>query len=201
MCLLSHQLLCYTTIVVDLLSIFLIALGLSMDCLAVAIAGSISLPGLSHRRVLRVSLAFGIFQFGMLVGGWYAGQTVVEIVENYDHWIAFGLLLLVGTHMLWEAFHSDDENRRHTDITKGIALLTVSIATSIDSLGVGLSLAFVESKVWLAALIVGSICFLITGAGFYAGRRIGSWLGRWADAVGGLVLIGIGVRILITHLF
>jgi putative Mn2+ efflux pump MntP len=172
-----------------------------MDCLAVAIAGSISMPGVSHRQILRVALAFGLFQFGMLVAGWYAGQTVVEIVENYDHWIAFGLLLLVGAHMLWEAIHGEEENPKRTDITKGIPLLTLSIATSIDSLGVGLSLAFVESKVWLAALIVGSVCFLITAAGFYTGRRIGGWVGRWADAIGGLVLIGIGARILITHFF
>jgi len=170
-----------------------------MDCLAVAIGGSISMPGISHRQILRVALAFGIFQFGMLVGGWYAGHTVADIVENYDHWIAFGLLLLVGSHMLWEAIHSAEGGKR-TDITRGIPLLTLSIATSIDSLGVGLSLAFVQSKVWLAALIVGSVCFLITAAGFYTGRRIGGWLGRWADALGGLVLIGIGVRILITHL-
>ena len=184
----------------DLISVLLIAVGLSMDCLAVAIGGSISMPRISHRQILRVALAFGIFQFGMLVGGWYAGNTVVDIVENYDHWIAFGLLLLVGAHMLWEAIHSEEEGFKRTDITKGIPLLTLSIATSIDSLGVGLSLAFVESKVWLAALIVGSVCFLITAAGFYTGRRIGGWLGRWADVLGGLVLIAIGIRILITHL-
>jgi manganese efflux pump family protein len=185
----------------DLIAVPLIAVGLSMDCLAVAIGGSISLPSVSHRQILRVAFAFGLFQFGMLVAGWYAGQTVVEIVEAYDHWIAFGLLLLVGAHMLWEAIHGGEEHTKHTDITRGIPLLTLSIATSIDSLGVGLSLAFVESRVWLAALIVGSVCFLITAAGFYTGRRIGGWMGRWADAVGGLVLIGIGVRILITHLF
>jgi putative Mn2+ efflux pump MntP len=188
-------------LIVDLISIPLVAVGLSMDCLAVAIAGSISMPGVSFRQILRVAFAFGLFQFGMLVGGWYAGQTVVETVESYDHWIAFGLLLLVGAHMLWEAIRGEEEGHKHTDITRGIPLFTLSIATSIDSLGVGLSLAFVESKVWLAALIVGTVCFLITAAGFYTGKRAGGWLGRWADALGGFVLIGIGVRILITHLF
>lgn len=199
--LLSPLLLCYTRAVVDLIAIPLVAVGLSMDCLAVAIAGSISMQSTTLPQVLRLSFAFGLFQFGMLVGGWYAGQTVVDIVEAYDHWIAFGLLLLVGARMLWEAIRGEEERSRHTDITKGIPLLTLSIATSIDSLGVGLSLAFIESRVWLAALIVGSVCFLITAAGFYTGRRIGGWLGRWADAIGGLVLIGIGARILITHFF
>jgi len=172
-----------------------------MDCLAVAIAGSISMQSSTLPQVLRISFAFGLFQFGMLVGGWYAGQTVVGIVESYDHWIAFALLFLVGAHMLWEAIRGEEEHTRRTDITRGLALLTLSIATSIDSLGVGLGLAFVESKIWLAALIVGCVCFLITAAGFYTGRRIGGRLGRWADALGGLVLIGIGARILITHFF
>ena len=76
----------------DLISVPLVAVGLSMDCLAVAISASISMPSLSHKQVLRVAIAFGLFQFGMLVGGWYAGQTVVELVESFDHWIAFGLL-------------------------------------------------------------------------------------------------------------
>lgn len=185
----------------DLVAIPLVAVGLSMDCLAVAIAGSISMQSSTLPQVLRISLAFGLFQFGMLVGGWYAGNTVVEVVEAYDHWIAFGLLLLVGARMVWEAIRGEEQGAKRTDITKGIPLLTLSIATSIDSLGVGLSLAFIETEVWLAALIVGSVCFLITAAGFYTGRRIGSWLGRWADAIGGLVLIGIGARILLTHFF
>ncbi|MBM3155966.1 MAG: manganese efflux pump [Chloroflexi bacterium] len=184
----------------DLLSIVLVAVGLSMDCLAVAIAGSISMQTISFRQLLRISFAFGLFQFGMLVGGWYAGQAVVEKVESYDHWVAFGLLLLVGGRMIWESFESEGKQHKARDITKGLALLTLAIATSIDSLGVGLSLAFVESRIWLAAIIVGCVAFLITGAGFFAGRRIGTWLGRWADLVGGLVLIGIGVRIILEHL-
>jgi putative Mn2+ efflux pump MntP len=184
----------------DLLSIVLVAVGLSMDCLAVAIAGSISMQTISLRQLLRISFAFGLFQFGMLVGGWYAGQAIVGKVESYDHWVAFGLLLLVGGRMIWESFESEGKQRKTRDITKGLALLTLAIATSIDSLGVGLSLAFVESRIWLAAIVVGCVAFLITGAGFYTGRRIGAWLGRWADLVGGLVLIGIGVRIILEHL-
>ena len=172
-----------------------------MDCLAVAISASISMPSLSHKQVLRVAIAFGVFQFGMLVGGWYAGQTIVEMVESFDHWIAFGLLLVVGGRMLWEAIRGEKDNPKRTDITKGLALITLSIATSIDSLGVGLSLAFLGSRVWLAALIVGGVSFLITAAGFYTGRRVGGRLGRWAAALGGLVLIGIGARIVITHFF
>ena len=155
-----------------------------MDCLAVAIAGSISLPGISHRQILRVALAFGLFQFGMLVGGWYAGHTVVETVGAYDHWIAFGLLLLVGAHMLWEAIPSGEKEHKRTDITRGIPLLTLSIVTSIDSLGVGLSLAFVEARVWLAALIVGSSASSLPPPVLYRqkGRRLAGAGGPMSSA-------------------
>jgi putative Mn2+ efflux pump MntP len=172
-----------------------------MDCLAVSIAGSISMQSLSSRQVLRVSFAFGFSQAAMLVLGWLAGQTVVDIVENYDHWVAFGLLALVGARMIWESFGSDEDPRQRTDITKGLALLTLSVATSIDSLAVGLSLAFLESRLLIAALIIGSVTFVISAAGFYSGRRIGGSLGRWAEAIGGIVLIGIGLRILLTHIY
>ena len=185
---------------VDLLSILLIALGLSMDCLAVAIAGSISMQGFSYRQALRTSLSFGFFQFGMLILGWLAGKTLVDIVGHYDHWVAFALLSVVGARMIWEARSSHKDDQKRTNITEGIALITLSVATSIDALAVGLSLAFLKSRIMIAALIVGGVAFLVTGAGFYAGRRIGTWFGRWATAVGGVVLIGIGVRILVTHL-
>lgn len=184
----------------DLLSILLIGVGLSMDCLAVAIAGSMSRQSPSHVRVLRLSLSFGLFQAGMLVLGWVAGRTIVEIIETYDHWVAFGLLSLVGARMIWESFRAEDHKAQRTDITKGIALLTLSLATSIDALAVGLSLAFLESRILLAAPVIGSITFLITGAGFYIGREVGSRLGRWAEILGGLVLIGIGLRIVLTHI-
>lgn len=171
-----------------------------MDCLAVAVAGSISMQTLSRLAILRASASFGLFQAAMLLLGWLAGRTVVEFVESYDHWIAFGLLALVGARMIREAFHSGEGERKRTDITRGLALLTVSVATSIDSLAVGLSLAFLGSRVAIAAVVIGSVTFLLSIAGFYSGKKVGSWIGRWADAFGGLVLIGIGLRILLTSI-
>jgi len=185
---------------VDLLSILLIAVSLSLDCLAVAVAGSISMPSFSPRQVLRTSLSFGLFQAGMLVLGWLLGQTIVDIIESFAHWVAFGLLALVGARMLWEALHADREGAKRTDITRGFALLTLSVATSIDALAVGLSLAFLESRLLVAAITVGSVAFIFTAAGFYSGRRIGSLLGRWAEVLGGVVLIGLGLRILLTEI-
>jgi len=142
---------------------------------------------------------FGLFQAGMLTLGWLAGHTIVDIIESFAHWMAFGLLSLVGARMLWESSHSDEDDRQRTDITKGLALLTLSVATSIDSLAVGLSLAFLESRLLVAAIAIGSVAFLFTATGFYFGSRIGRLLGRWAEVLGGIVLIGLGLRILLEH--
>jgi len=185
----------------DPVSVLLTALGLSMDCLAVAITGSLSARSHFLHQALRVSFSFGAFQSGMLILGWLAGRGLVNIIEGYDHWIAFALLLLVGARMIYESLSSEDGEDQHTDITRGAALIVLSVATSIDSLAVGLSLAFLRSKILITGVIVGSVTFLVSGAGFLLGRRIGVSLGRWAGVVGGVVLIGIGVKIILTHMF
>jgi putative Mn2+ efflux pump MntP len=136
----------------------------------------------------------------MCILGWLAGQTVVNFIAQYDHWVAFGLLAIVGGRMLWEAFHHDDEHEESGDITRGLLLLTVSVATSIDSLAVGLSFAFLKVNIWLASLTIGGIAFSITAVGFLLGRKAGELLGKRAEAVGGIILILIGLRILLEHL-
>jgi putative Mn2+ efflux pump MntP len=125
---------------------------------------------------------------------------VVNFIAQYDHWVAFGLLAIVGGRMLWEAFHDDHEHEDGGDITKGLLLLTVSVATSIDSLAVGLSFAFLKVNIWLASLTIGGIAFSITAVGFVLGRKAGELLGKRAEAVGGIILILIGLRILLEHL-
>ncbi len=184
----------------DLLSILLIAVSLSLDCFAVSVAGSISMRQVSRRQVLRVALAFGLFQAAMLVIGWQVGQAVVDIIETFAHWVAFGLLALVGARMIWESLESDEDGRPGTDISRGFALLSLSVATSIDSLAVGLSLAFLQSRLVVAAIAIGSVAFLFTAGGFYLGPRIGRLFGRWAEVSGGVVLIGLGIRIVVTEI-
>ena len=184
----------------DFLFVLPIALGLSADCFAVAISASISAEQHSSRRMLRTAAAFGFFQAVMPVLGWLAGRTVVNIISDYDHWIAFGLLAFVGGRMLWESFEHKEEKNRNTDITRGFLLLTVSLATSVDALAVGLSFAFMDTSILLASITIGLVAFIATAVGFPLGRRVSKMAGRWAETVGGLVLIGIGLRILITHL-
>jgi len=184
---------------VELFEVLLIALSLSADCFAVAMSGSIARRGKSFLGNLRAAGAYGFAQFLMPIIGWFAGRTVVEFIEAYDHWLAFALLAGVGGHMLWEAF-DDDDGKSGADITRGWLLFTLAVATSIDALAVGLSFAFLNINILMASLIIGVVAFSITAAGFAIGAKAGELLGKRAKLVGGLVLIAIGIRILVSHL-
>lgn len=184
----------------DLISILLIAIGLSIDCFAVAVSGSVSLKNPSALQVFRISLAFGIFQALMPVLGWMAGRTIVDVVAEYDHWIAFSLLALVGGRMILNSFRSDESSITHTDITRGLPLLVLSVATSIDALAVGLSFAFLETNIALASMIIGIVALSSTATGFLIGPQVGRLAGERAEAFGGVVLIAIGLRILLSDI-
>ncbi len=184
----------------DFVSILLIALGLSADCFAVAISGGVSKVNHSWPRLLRLSSSFGLFQALMPVLGWLAGSSIVELIADYDHWVAFGLLVIVSGRMLWESFHPESKRAEAADITRGWLLITLSVATSIDALAVGLSFAFLEVNIVIASLTIGAVAFLVTAIGFVAGKRAGKLLGRRAEAIGGIILLAIAFRILLAHL-
>ncbi len=185
---------------VNLFALFGIALGLSADCFAVALGASCSTSSQSPWRAPRTALSFGAFQAAMPLIGWLAGRTVVDFIGAYDHWVAFALLAFVGGKMLWESVHNESEEERKGDVTRGLMLLTLSVATSLDALAVGLSFAFLSVNIGAASAIIGAVAFLITVLGFFIGKRAGKMLGKRAETIGGLVLIGIGVRILVSHL-
>lgn len=182
----------------DFLSIFLIAIGLSADCFAVAL--SIGISNISHSwlRILRVSTSFGLFQALMPVLGWLAGRTVVEIIADYDHWVAFVLLAVVSGRMFWEAFHPECSKGKEVDVTRGFLLLTLSIATSIDSLAVGLSFAFLDVNMALASPTIGAVAFVVTTIGFIVGTKASEVIGKRAEAIGALILLAIAFRILLS---
>ena len=184
----------------NFISILLIAIGLAADCFAVALSGGISNKNLSWPQWLRVAFSFGFFQAMMPVLGWLAGRTVVEYIEDYDHWIAFGLLVIIGGRMLWEAFRPEDEEANRNDISKGLVLITLSIATSIDALAVGLSFAFLEVNIGLASGTIGIVAFIATIIGFLVGQRAARIIGKRAEMLGGFILIAIAIRILVSHL-
>ena len=136
----------------------------------------------------------------MPVIGWLAGRTVVEFIADYDHWVAFALLAVVSVRMLRESFRPERSQEKKVDITKGFLLLTLSIATSIDALAVGLSFAFLEVNIAIASLTIGAVAFLITTIGFMVGRRASKIIGKRAEAIGGVILLAIAFRILLSHI-
>lgn len=178
-------------------SILLIAVGLAMDALAVAIATGLSLPKVTHRHVFRQAFHFGLFQFMMPVIGWLAGTTVASYISTFDHWVAFALLTFVGGKMIWEARKAEHE-RRKGDPTRGWSLVTLSVATSLDALAVGLAIGIKGASIWTASLIIGLVAATLTAVGIIFGGRLGPKFGRVADVVGGLVLIAIGVKVLVS---
>jgi putative Mn2+ efflux pump MntP len=183
----------------DIFSVVLIAFGLSADCFAVALGIGASGKLFSWKYMLRVALAFGIFQMGMPLLGWLAGQTVVQFISKYDHWVAFALLAFVGIRMILE-FIKGETGSEAVDIGKWATLLTLALATSIDALAVGLSFALLKINIIIAAAIIGAVAFSITAISYWLGRRVSAWIGRWALLLGAIILIGIGLRILFTHM-
>ena len=181
------------------ISIFLIALALSMDAFSVAMAIGAAGRGHSSIAVIRLATAFGIFQFVMPILGWLLGKTVVSYISDYDHWIAFGLLLIVGLRMIKEYFDKD-EKERTKDPTKGWSLLILSIATSIDALAVGVSFAFFDVNIYYASAVIGIVCFIITALGMIFGKALSRILGKKAVLLGGIVLIAIGIKIVVEHM-
>jgi putative Mn2+ efflux pump MntP len=144
-------------------------------------------------------VSFGLFQAVMLLLGWLVGRTIVGFISSYDHWLAFGLLAFIGGRMIWESFHEKEE-RSNRDVTRWFTLLALSLATSIDSLAAGLSYAFLNVGVLMAAVTTGLTTFFITILGHFIGKKIGALAEKWADIAGGVILILIGLRILRTHL-
>ena len=184
----------------DYSSVFLIAISLAADCFAVSVGAGAVQQKLSHLRLLKVAIAFGLAQFLMPIAGWLAGRFIVELITDFDHWIAFALLTIIGGRMIWESFDEKEGIKRETDISRGVLLITMAIATSIDALAVGLSFAFLQINILLASSVIGSVAFLLTIIGFWLGRRVSAVLGKRAKLAGGLILVIIGLRILFDHL-
>ncbi len=181
--------------------LMLIAVSMAMDAVAVClVAGSLGQAD-TPRPVFRLSFHFGLFQFLMPVLGWLAGRSVEPLIRNYDHWVAFGLLVFVGLHMIYEALHGENAHRQ--DPSRGWTLVVLSVAVSIDALAVGLTLGVLGISVWYPAFIIGLVTGLLSLVALRVGRDFGSRLGARgyiaAEIVGGLVLLGIGVRILFSH--
>lgn len=183
------------------LSLTALAVALAMDAFAVAIVAGLTLNPVTPRQVFRLAFHFGLFQALMPLAGWLAGAAVRSYVAAFDHWVAFALLALVGGRMLFEALGSPEDGRAEApDPTAGWSLVALSVATSIDALAVGLSLAMLGSEIAIPALVIGVVAAAFTAAGMAIGRRIGAAWRTRVEVLGGLILVGIGIKILVDHL-
>jgi putative Mn2+ efflux pump MntP len=183
----------------DVLSVVLIAVGLSMDAFAVSVSCGLGNPEDREKNAWKAAFFFGGFQAGMTAVGWALGQTFARVIEPIDHWIAFALLAGIGANMLKESFDTDC---KHTDLTELKMLFTLSVATSIDALAVGISFSTLGYSIGLPVPLIGCTTFLFSLAGVHIGASIGckGSLKRWVDIAGGVILIGIGIKILLEHL-
>ncbi len=183
----------------DLLSLFLIAIGLSMDAFAVALCKGLSMHKLNFKQAAVIAAFFGIFQGGMPLIGWFLGSQFSEYITSFDHWIVFLLLVVIGGKMMKEAFDHDDQKTciYRLDFKE---LFMLSVATSIDALAVGISFAFLEVKILPSVCLIAAVTFTLSFLGVAIGHRFGLRFKKRAELAGGVILILIGVKILLEHL-
>ena len=183
------------------LEIIAIAVALAVDAFAVAIATACCMKQVRFRHWMRMSASFGFFQTGMTLAGWLAGLSVRNLIESFDHWLAFGLLLFVAVKMIIEARKPEECEIDAKDPTHGWNLLLLSVATSIDALAVGLSFSLLNVAILLPAIVIGVVAFILNFAGMQIGVRAGSklHLGAKVEIVGAVVLIAIALKILTEH--
>ena len=185
----------------SILAIIFLAIGLSFDTFAVSLSSGICLPQIPRKKFLYIISTFAIFQSGLTFIGWLAGSGVLNLIGPYDHWIAFFLLLYIGVKMIRESFAAEDEIC--IDLRNPKRLITVSFATSIDALAVGISLAMIDmslGRIGLTTAVIAFVTGLASAVGLKGGRKIGKLIGKRAEFFGGIILIAIGVKILIEHL-
>lgn len=185
----------------DFISVFFIGLGLAMDAFAVSIAKGMSLKQEALKKyAFKLAFFFGLFQAGMPVIGYFCGSRFASYIQSIDHWIAFILLSIIGINMIKESFEEKEEDQTITSISyKDIILL--AIATSIDALAIGVSFAFLNVDIIYAALIIGITTFILCVFAVFAGKKLGTIFQKYAEILGGSILILLGIKILIEHLF
>ena len=185
----------------DFITIFFIAVGLAMDAFAVSISNGVAVKDFGVKDSVKLGTYFGVFQFVMPILGWILGSSVRSYIEAVDHWIAFALLVLIGGNMLLEARKNEEEEKESNLILTPKILIVQAVATSIDALAVGISFAILDINILYAAAIIGIVAFIFSFAGGEIGKKVGEIFEKKAEILGGIILILIGLKILIEHLF
>ncbi len=187
----------------DLASIVIIAVALAMDAFSVCISCGMIIPGPGFGHYFRLAFHFGLFQFMMPIIGFFGGMYLESYIKSYDHWIAFALLLIIGLKMIKESFKKESADcpvGERKDPSRGWSLIVLAVATSIDALAVGLSIGVLNRPILLPSIIIGVVCAAFSVIGVALGNRVGALVGKRAEAIGGLMLVAIGIKILIEHM-
>lgn len=184
----------------SIFEIVLISIGLAMDAFGVSIGKGLTMPVGENGRKVTLAILFGLFQFLMPLIGWLIGRQFIDVIADWDHWIIFGLLGYLGISMIREGLSDDDEDDDDKQFLSVWEMMMLSVATSLDAMAVGLTFAFLPINVWEASTMIGVITFGISLVGVYLGKFMGRFVGKYADIVGGGVLILIGTKILLQHL-
>ncbi len=182
----------------NLAMIVFIAVGLAMDAFAVSIVSGSLYKQLKIKHALRMAIFFGGFQAFMPLIGSLAGLSIREYIADYDHWVAFGLLAAVGGKMIYESFKIESAEK-NLDPSNVLVLLILALATSIDALAIGITLSLIVSSIAVAVIIIGLVTFVLSYLGVFIGKRFGHFFENKIEALGGLILIGLGVKIVLEH--
>lgn len=182
----------------NFIEIVIIALGLSLDAFAVSLGAGTGRKIKEQRGAFRLAFHFGLFQCLMPIMGWLMGLKVEPLVKSVDHWIAFILLLFVGLKMIKESFANNEE--QENDPSKGKNMVMLAVSTSIDALVIGFSFAMLRIDIWYPSAIIGLITATMSIIGIYIGKFLGEKFGNAMERIGGLVITGIGVKILFSHI-
>jgi putative Mn2+ efflux pump MntP len=183
----------------EILTIFLLAIGLSFDSFAVSVCSGLNLPHIRFIQAVKIALFLALFQAFMPLIGWLVGNSMKSIIEPVDHWIAFGLLSLIGGKMVIESLINSEEREIKNPLQIKV-ILTLSVATSIDALAVGFSFSTILDKILFAVVVIGAVTFIASMLGILLGKKTGPKINKYAEVTGGVILIVIGLKLLIEHL-
>lgn len=181
------------------LTLFILSVSLSFDSFAVSVSSGLAKKEIKFRQALRIAFFLALFQALMPVIGWFGGISVKEFIEPIDHWVALGLLSIIGIKMIVECYKCDEE--KTLDPLRFRTIITMALATSIDALAVGVSFALINVNLYVAVIVIGAVTFIASMIGILMGKKTGARFGRKIEALGGLLLIAIGVKIVLEHYF
>lgn len=183
----------------NFLTILAIAVGLCMDTVSVSIAAGCNKHRFKLKVILRYAIILALFQTALPFIGWFLGERIAHLIEEFDHWIAFALLLLIGGKMAYDGICGHPEQKK-LKISSYKVVITLAVATSIDAFAVGFTFSALKQPIWYPTLIIGITTFVFALTGFWVGRRMGHRFQKSAEIIGGIILIAIGTKIVIEHL-